>query len=176
MGCDIHQINIMIGQDLKPWLIDGELPEGEETEYKSKYVEEIVPGRSYDMFAILAGVRGDMFQIQDNAHSYIPDELPPKIQDWLNDRDYCFHSFTWYFLADLYHELKWTRKKMSMYLKARAVQDPSFISDGEIDEFRWLMHSVSSCIKTLKKTQEQLESEGRGEDFKTSKVLFFFDS
>ena len=175
MGCDIHQINIMIDTATKkPYDFSGEVPI--RAKYKSGYVEEFIPGRSYDLFAILAGVRGDMFQITDNVYSGIPEELPEDLKKDIEDKEYCCHSFTWYFMEDLQKELEWTAEKIQMYLQARANQDPEFIADGEIDEWRSIKGSVQRWIKILAETKDKLRSEGHAGDFKTSKIFFFFDS
>ena len=175
MGCDIHQLNIIIdAKTKKPRLIEGELPKGEATKFEAKYLAEFIPGRCYELFGILAGVRADEFQIADNVNYGIPKGLPEDIQKYLEDRD--FHSHTWYRLEELQHELEWTEEKIDMYLKARAVQDPFFISGGEIDEYRALKRSVSEWIVMLDDTKQLLASEGHLEDYKESIVLFFFDS
>lgn len=175
MGCDIHQINIMIdAKTKKAYDVSGEVPIGEN--YHSDYVEEFIDGRSYDLFGILAGVRSKMFQIAEGAHLGVPDELPDSLKEKMDDHNYGFHSFTWYYLDDLKHELVWTVEKLNLYIQARAIIDPSFISDGEIDEYRWIKHSVEKWVKELTVVFEGMNAAGHGEDFKTSKVFFFFDS
>lgn len=175
MGCDIHQINIMIDAKTKQvYDVSGEVPIGEL--YHSDYVKEFIDGRNYDLFGILAGVRSEMFQITSDVHLGVPDELPDSIKEKMDDNDYCFHSFTWYYLDDLKHELEWTVEKLQMYLQARANTDPSFISDGDIDEYRWIKRSVEKWVQELTILYEDLKAAGHDEDFKTSKVFFFFDS
>jgi hypothetical protein len=176
MGCDIHQINILIdAKTKKPYEFSGETTFGEEADYKSEF-KPLIEGRCYDWFGILAGVRADAFEIRDNVHKDIPEELPEDIKKTLEDPDYCFHSFTWYYMANLRKELKWTLKKMRMYVRARAVNDPEFISGGDIDEWRWNMEAVKHWIGILDGIQETLSLRGHGEDFVSSKIFFFFDS
>lgn len=176
MGCDIHQINILIdAKTKKPYCIDGEIPNGQETDYHSDNVQEFIDGRNYKLFGILAGVRGDDFQINGNVYPGIPEELPEDMKKEITDSDYCNHSFTWFYMQDLLKELEWTQKKIGMFIKASSFSDPYFIAGGEIDEYYWLKESVKEWIKILKETRKGLSIKGREEDFKTSKIFFFFD-
>lgn len=176
MGCDIHQINILIdAKTKKPYCIDGEIPNGQETDYHSDNVQEFIDGRNYKLFGILAGVRGDDFQINGNVYPGIPEELPEDMKKEITDPDYCNHSFTWFYMQDLLKELEWTQKKIGMFIKASSFSDPYFIAGGEIDEYYWLKESVKEWIKILKETRKGLSIKGREEDFKTSKIFFFFD-
>lgn len=176
MGCDIHQINIIIDENENLVQIDGEIPCGVDTQYKSDLVSELVPYRSYDIFGILAGVRGDAFQIQDNVCCGIPNEIQGELRQSLEDTDY--HSFTWFYMESLLKELAWTKKKIKMFCKASAISDPGFISSGQIDEYRWLARNVDEIMKKLQDAKQKIERENPGwvGDFKKCKVLFFFDS
>ncbi len=175
MGCDIHQINIMIDAKTgEAYAIEGDTHDGDL--YKSNYVDEFIPGRSYSLFAILAGVRGDEFQITGSCRVGIPDELSEDLKKYCEDPDYAMHSFTWYYLADLLSELKWTKQKIKIFLQAMANRDPAFVSGGDIDEYRSIMISVNRWIRILKNTRQKLKDEGREEDFKSSKIFFAFDS
>lgn len=175
MGTDIHQINLMIdGATLKPYDVSGETRFGEG--FSSAYLEELCPGRDYDLFGILAGVRCTRFQITGNVGYGIPDEIPDGVRSGLEDKGLMLHDFVWYRLGDLKAELEWAREKVQMYATARANTDPEFIAEGGVDELHWLLRSIGSCVKALDRLEARLKAEGRAADFAVSKVLFFFDS
>ena len=178
MGTDIHQINLMIdGATMEPYDVSGETKFGES--FSSAYLEELCPGRDYDLFGVLAGVRCTRFQITGNVGFGIPDEVPDDIRGGLEDKDLMLHDFVWYRLGDLRAELEWAMEKVQMYAMARANTDPEFpefIAEGGVDELHWLLRSIGNCVKALDRLEARLKAEGRAADFAVSKVLFFFDS
>ena len=175
MGVDIHQVNILISSETKrAYCIDGETILGED--YKSNWMEELVPGRCSDLFAILAGVKGDMFEITDKRNECIPEEAPKELVEMLKNRENACHSFTWYYMSDLLQQLKWVKKKIGLYIQIRMWKNPEFIPYGEMDEYIALRNLVRGLIAKLEKGKMALADEGKIEDFNASKVFFFFDS
>lgn len=173
MGCDIHQINIIVDPSTKKAVdISGDVVW--DAPYETTYVSELLSGRCYDLFAILAGVRGDFFQITDNVHLGIPEELPADLKEFITERD--FHSHTWYYLPDLQRELEWTAEKIQRWCTTTAAREPEFISCGEEQEWLSIRKTLLTWVTALDETKAKLEEAGMADSFKVSKILFFFDS
>jgi len=174
MGCDIHQINIMIDAETKkPYAIDGEVPYGEC--YTSNFIEEFIPGRNYMLFAVLAGVRGDEFQLEGNfVHKGIPPMLPFEINEDMNDSGYALHSFTWFYLSDLLKELPKTIKAIKEWMMNMSKEYPEFAEEAE--EYTWVIRSIREWIEILKNTKKLLKAQKSPKDFNSSIIFFSFDS
>lgn len=171
MGCDIHQINVVYKSDGTLLKIDG--TNLKTFEYESDFVPELLPYRSYAMFAIIAGVRGDEFV--QNFNYGVP-AIVAKTLDFGNGRQEPIdcHSSSWYYMSDLLKQLQKTKHKIELFIKAKSNIDPEFISLGGIDEYEARIENVDEIIKTLENIQEYFKTNDL--DFDKSIFYFFFDS
>lgn len=179
MGTDIHQLNIVKDGSGKVLSIEGIWPDMEYSK-ESKLGEkqllgpfpELVECRNYALFAILAGERGEEFEIQDREHG-IPKELEGN-KEFEAAAEGLF-DFTWYTLPQLLDGLRFTLKKIKLFIKASAFNDPAFVSLGEIDTYIYLQRDVRAMIQKLEDVWQFCRTSGKEELFENSVVLFAFD-
>ena len=167
MGTDIHQLNIIkqrdrivLEGDARIFAKGPSMPMVED--YKT--IEEILPGRFYDMFAIVAGVRGSMFQERCFSHEGVPKELE-KFDLNLED----LHSFIWYYAGDLAEAMRQAATKISLYARTYLIEDDKYEAGGYED-------ISSECSKIAAKIERGLKKHGYSANGDQVVVLLYFDS
>jgi len=202
MGCDIHQFNYIyqsdgtylfegegIGDINKEYKFNGKFYEpGSEdsfySSYHSDYIPEIVPGRNYQLFGMLAEVRGDDYAIDDYyKHTGYPEPFVEDRASYVLTVDK--HSPTWYTFKSLKEGLTEVVEKMDKDLKILSKiyssknQDGDDLSDEEVarvgeeyDDVEWLRNRAVTIISQLDEARKIMT----GEQFRKSIILFDFDS
>ena len=189
MGTDIHQYNLIFkdgdyfleGEGFYNktakylgWVFD-ESPNNGPVLYRyySSYIPEIVPGRNYTMFGILAGVRGDsQYEFEDRQNGY-PERLQMLIDasDRIRSKiDDDTHSPVWYWLPQFQKnvtELLKTIKKLTAKMKRYKKMDKCLW-----DDYKYLTADLERIDEKLKEAKENLGEES----WEKSIIFFNFDS
>lgn len=199
MGCDIHQRTWVWSTVEKKYVSPDEI--GNCYKDSDSTFEELFPGRNYDVFGVLAGVRGDRFKLS----CYLPYNRPECLKLSKTFKKYIgennFHTFTWYYAKDLYKGLDELITKLEglqqkyKKLKKRYPKnwynhwfddiDPEsddydddraiFTNDEESDT--WLLANLKQIRNKVKKyfTPEGWYHE-KFIDMDKTLILFYFDS
>ena len=169
MGADIHQFNIIRFRDgsiLRDGVeyvdhieknADGFEYEVQEEVYKSDYVPELIPGRDSDMFAFMAGSRGDApFKIypEPGIPEWLDQPAQADIKEYLTKDRY---GHCYYTAIDLLEKLKKAEARIEWYMRVKAAKNPEYIKYGEIDEDDIMLEKVR---KMKEKLNRQI-TEGR---------------
>ncbi len=195
MGCDIHQYNFIYQTD-GTWLFEGEgigdfgkeykfndqfYEAGNEesfySAYHSDYIPEIVPGRNYQLFGMLAEVRGDDYAIDDYyRHSGYPEPFVEDQASYVLTVDK--HSPTWYTFQSLRDGCLSAIKEMKKdcakyreeYVKNKKIAN-SFLAQ-QLEDVEWFRDRAEKIVDQLNEARKSMT----GEQFRKSIILFDFDS
>jgi len=183
MGCDIHQYNLIwkdglyhlegegvFGLEHKKYRAEGlDDLDDDSWIYKSDYLIEMVPGRSYINFGVLAGVRSSEFEIEDRQDGY-PGELFGVVDEkqFYKMTEDC-HSPVWYFLPQLRASLLNAAHECAAYIASWS----RFAGNEQPEEYEWLMKSIKRMIDGIDTAKAELGSK---EAYRKSIVMFNFDS
>lgn len=193
MGCDIHQFNYIyqsdgtylfegegIGDINKEYKFNGQFyePGNEESfysAYHSNYIPEIEPGRNYQLFGMLAEVRGDDYVIDGHyRHSGYPEPFTEDRASYVLTVDK--HSPTWYTFKGLRNgcleAIKEMKKDCDVLKEECAKNEKNSFLFHQLDDITWLSDRTTKIVDQLDEARKIMT----GEQFRKSIILFDFDS
>jgi hypothetical protein len=212
MGTDIHQLNVFLDDDYSIVRCESEHDGGfitvDEQKIRSEMfdlIPELVDYRSYDVFGVLAGVRGSFMKIKGSSHDPFDASLESNddkaihlmrsiccrsrnsalgyeesYDDDLMLCDSCIHSHTWYHPHELIRSLQFTTQKIDAVVGTDIYEKFPIImeyeSDMFIDDIICLKQMLTQIYEKLIDAKDRIAKDANGVSFDKSVVMFYFDS